>query len=98
MIQLLYDRVKRICANTKRCLSPNYLTSLSETLARTVMTSITTLLALLALVLLEVRSLEFFHSTNFGVLVGTYSSVASADSSLSEVKRDSGGEEAHAGD
>ena len=99
---VIYDRVRENMRKFKKMpLTELFNKSINETLARTVMTSITTLLALLALVLLGGEVIRGFSiALIFGVLVGTYSSVALAVPTLLylRVKRDSGGEEAHAGD
>lgn len=99
---VIYDRVRENMRKYKKMpLTELFNKSINETLARTVMTSITTLLALLALVLLGGEVIRGFSiALIFGVLVGTYSSVALAVPTLLylRVKRDSGGEEAHAGD
>ena len=65
--------------------------SINETLSRTVMTSVTTLLALVSLFVLGGDVIRgFVFAMIWGVLVGTYSSVFVASSTLLSlgVKRD----------
>jgi preprotein translocase subunit SecF len=65
--------------------------SINETLSRTVMTSVTTLLALIALLVLGGDVIRgFVFAMTWGVIVGTYSSVFVASTALLGlgVKRD----------
>jgi preprotein translocase subunit SecF len=77
---VIYDRVRENMRKFKRMpLTELFNISINETLARTVMTSVTTLLALTALVVLGGEVIRGFSiALIWGVLIGTYSSVALA--------------------
>lgn len=74
---VVYDRIRETVRRFKKKALPDVLDkAINETLARTVMTSLTTLLALWALYILGgevIRSFTF--AMIWGVLVGTYSSI-----------------------
>ena len=93
---VIYDRVRENMRRYKSMpLTELFNKSINETLARTVMTSVTTLLALLALVVLGGEVIRGFSiALIFGVLIGTYSSVALAVPTLLylRVERNGGGE------
>ena len=74
---VLFDRVRENLRRYKSYEQPAILNrSLNETLSRTVMTSVTTLLALFAIVLFGGAVLrDFALAMMWGVLIGTYSSV-----------------------
>jgi preprotein translocase SecF subunit len=74
---VVFDRVRENLRRYKSYEQPAILNmSLNETLSRTVMTSVTTLLALLAIVLFGGAVLrDFALAMIWGVLIGTYSSV-----------------------
>ena len=74
---VVFDRVRENLRQYKSYEQPAILNmSLNETLSRTVMTSVTTLLALLAIVLFGGAVLrDFALAMMWGVLIGTYSSV-----------------------
>ena len=74
---VVFDRVRENLRRYKSYEQPAILNmSLNETLSRTVMTSVTTLLALLAIVLFGGAVLrDFALAMMWGVLIGTYSSV-----------------------
>ena len=77
---VIYDRVRENMRNYKKMpLTELFNKSVNETLARTVMTSVTTLLALTALLVLGGEVIRGFSiALIWGVLIGTYSSVALA--------------------
>jgi preprotein translocase subunit SecF len=77
---VVYDRVRENLRRYKTMALPDLLNrSVNETLSRTVMTSVTTLLALLALYFLGGEVIRgFSFAMIWGVLVGTYSSVCLA--------------------
>lgn len=85
---VIYDRVRENMRRYKKmALTELFNKSINETLARTVMTSVTTLLALLALVILGGEVIRGFSiALIFGVLIGTYSSVALAVPTLLYLK------------
>jgi preprotein translocase subunit SecF len=89
---VVFDRVREnLIKFKKRPLSEVLNLSINETLSRTVMTSVTTLLALIALFVLGGDVIRgFVFAMIWGVVVGTYSSVyvASAVLKLLGVKRD----------
>ena len=89
---VVFDRVRENLRRYKKMLLEDLLNlSLNETLSRTLMTSITTLLALLSLYFLGGAVLQgFTFAMIWGVIVGTYSSVyiASPVLQLLGVKRD----------
>ena len=74
---VIYDRVREMLRKYKRLALPELLDlSLNSTFSRTVMTSVTTLLALLALYFLGGEVIRgFTFAMIFGVLIGTYSSM-----------------------
>jgi preprotein translocase SecF subunit len=74
---VVYDRVRENLRRYKAIPLPELVDrSINETLARTVMTSLTTLLALLALVLFGGPVIrDFTIAITWGVLIGTYSTV-----------------------
>jgi preprotein translocase SecF subunit len=74
---VVYDRVRENLRKYKAMPLPELIDrSVNETLARTVMTSLTTLLALLALVLFGGPVIrDFTVAMTWGVLIGTYSTV-----------------------
>ena len=74
---VVFDRVRENLRRYKSYEQREILNrSLNETLSRTVMTSVTTLLALLAIVLFGGAVLrDFALAMMWGVLIGTYSSV-----------------------
>ena len=74
---VIYDRVRENLKKYRRMPIPELLDlSVNETLARTVMTSLTLLVALVALLLLGPASLfGFTAAITLGIFVGTYSSV-----------------------
>jgi len=77
---VVYDRVRENLRRYKTLPMPELLNnSINETLSRTVMTSVTTLLALMALYLLGGEVIRgFSFAMIWGVLIGTYSSVCLA--------------------
>jgi len=77
---VIYDRVRENMRKYKKMpLTELFNKSVNETLARTVMTSVTTLLALAALVVFGGEVIRGFSiALIWGVLIGTYSSVALA--------------------
>ena len=77
---VVYDRVRENLRKYKKMTLPDLLSrSVNDTLSRTVMTSVTTLLALLALLILGGPVIrDFCFAMIWGVLVGTYSSVVIA--------------------
>ncbi len=89
---VVFDRVRENLRRYKKMVLEDLLNlSLNETLSRTLMTSITTLLALLALYFLGGAVLQgFTFAMIWGVIVGTYSSVyiASPILQMLGVKRD----------
>ncbi len=89
---VVFDRVRENLRKYKRKPLQEVLNlSINETLSRTVMTSVTTLLALIALFILGGDVIRgFVFAMIWGVIVGTYSSVFVASSTLLRlgVKRD----------
>lgn len=77
---VVYDRVRENLRRYKTMSFPELLNnSINETLSRTIMTSVTTLLALLALYILGGEVLRgFSFAMIWGVLIGTYSSICLA--------------------
>lgn len=77
---VVYDRVRENLRKYKKMPLPELLNmSVNETLSRTVMTSVTTLLALLALYFLGGEVIrDFSFAMIWGVLIGTYSSICLA--------------------
>ena len=89
---VVFDRVRENLRKYKKMPFPELLNnSINQTLSRTVITSVTTMLALLALYILGGEVIrDFSFAMIWGVLVGTYSSVFVASSTLLRlgVKRD----------
>jgi preprotein translocase subunit SecF len=89
---VVFDRVREnLRRYKKKDLSEVLNLSINETLSRTVMTSVTTLLALISLFVLGGDVIRgFVFAMIWGVVVGTYSSVFVASSTLLRlgVKRD----------
>ena len=77
---VVYDRVRENLRKYKKTPLPELLdNSINETLSRTAMTSITTLLALTALFALGGPVIrDFSFAMIFGVVIGTYSSICLA--------------------
>ncbi|NQV84972.1 MAG: protein translocase subunit SecF [Rhodospirillales bacterium] len=77
---VVYDRVRENLRKFKKMALPELLNnSINQTLSRTVITSLTTLLALLALYFLGGEVIrDFSFAMIWGVLIGTYSSVCLA--------------------
>jgi len=101
---VVYDRVRENLRKYKRTALPELLNlSVNETLSRTVMTSLTTLLALLALYFFGGEVIRgFSFAMIWGVVIGTYSSICIAVPLLlvTNLKRggDAGAADAPAGD
>jgi len=74
---VIYDRVRENMRRYKKLALPDLLNlSVNHTLSRTILTSVTTLLALLALVILGGPIIRGFAlAMIWGVLIGTYSSI-----------------------
>lgn len=74
---IVYDRIRENLRKYKKMPLPEVLNlSINDTLSRTIMTSVTTLLALLALYILGGEGLRgFSFAMIWGVFVGTYSSI-----------------------
>ena len=89
---VVFDRVRENLRKYKKMLLQHVMDqSINETLSRTVMTSVTTLLALIALFVLGGDVIRgFIFAMIWGVIVGTYSSVFGASALLLRlgVKRD----------
>lgn len=98
---VVFDRVREnLRRYKKKALKEVLNLSINETLSRTVMTSVTTLLALLALFVLGGDVIRgFVFAMIWGVIVGTYSSVFVASTVLLKlgVKRDWSKPDANAG-
>jgi len=77
---VVYDRVRENLRKYKKMELPELLNkSINETLARTVMTSVTTMLALLALYILGGEVIRgFSFAMIWGIIIGTYSSICLA--------------------
>ena len=77
---VVYDRVRENLRKYKKLPLPELLNnSINQTLSRTIMTSVTTLLALIALFVLGGPVIhDFAFAMIFGVLIGTYSSICLA--------------------
>jgi len=77
---VVYDRVRENLRKFKKMTLPELLNnSINQTLSRTVMTSVTTLLALLALYFLGGEVIrDFSFAMIWGVIIGTYSSICLA--------------------
>ena len=89
---VIYDRVRENLRRYKKLpLTDLFNQSINETLARTVMTSLTTMLALLALYVFGGAVIRGFAiALIWGVLIGTYSSIAIAVPILLYIKPDRG--------
>ena len=89
---VVFDRVRENLRKYKKTLLKDLLNmSINETLSRTVMTSLTTLIALISLFILGGEVIHgFVFAMIWGVIIGTYSSVFVASSILLRlgVKRD----------
>ena len=89
---VVYDRVREnLRKHRKKDILDLLDISINETLSRTIMTSVTTLLALLSLYIFGGSVIKgFTFAMIWGVLVGTYSSIFIAAPLLNylEVKRD----------
>lgn len=74
---VVFDRIRELLRRYKRMPTVELLDlAINSTLSRTVMTSVTTMLALLALVLFGGPVIESFaYAMMFGVVIGTYSSI-----------------------
>jgi len=74
---VVFDRIRELLRKYKRLPVEELLDlSINSTLSRTIMTSVTTMLALLALVLFGGQVIQSFsYAMMFGVIVGTYSSI-----------------------
>ncbi|MCP8939339.1 protein translocase subunit SecF [Alsobacter sp. SYSU M60028] len=74
---VVFDRIRELLRKYKRMPTDELLDlSINSTLSRTVMTSVTTMLALLALVLFGGQVIaSFSYAMMFGVVIGTYSSI-----------------------
>jgi preprotein translocase SecF subunit len=85
---VVYDRVRENMRKYKKLPLPALLNqSVNETLSRTVMTSVTTLLALIALYIFGGQVIrDFSFAMIWGVLVGTYSSIFVAAPTLLYLK------------
>ncbi len=98
---VVFDRVRENLRKYKQMSLPDLLNlSLNETLSRTLMTSVTTLIALVAMFILGPEVIKgFTFAMIWGVIVGTYSSVFVAVATLLwlGVKRDWSRPEASAG-
>ncbi len=90
---IVYDRIRENLRKFKAMPLPNLLNlSVNDTLSRTIMTSMTTLLALLALYVLGGDGLRgFSFAMIWGVAVGTYSSIFVASPLLMILKLKRGG-------
>ena len=93
---VVYDRVRENLRKYKKLPLEDLLSrSINDTLARTLMTSITTLLALLALYFLGGAVIaDFSFAMIWGVLIGTYSSIFIAVAMLVYLNVRAGGEAA----
>jgi len=98
---VIYDRIRENLRRYKAMPMPDLIDrSLNETLARTTMTSFTTLLALIALVLVGGPVIRGFTiAMIWGVFIGTYSSIYVASPMVLHLypRRESAGEPAAAG-
>jgi preprotein translocase subunit SecF len=74
---VVFDRIRELLRRYKKMPTDELLDlAINSTLSRTVMTSVTTMLALLALVLFGGQVIaSFSYAMMFGVVVGTYSSI-----------------------
>lgn len=90
---IVYDRIRENLRKYKKMPLPDVLNlSINDTLSRTIMTSLTTLLALAALYVFGGEGLRgFAFAMLWGVLVGTYSSIFVASPLLLMLKLKRGG-------
>ena len=90
---IVYDRIRENLRKYKKMPMPEVLNlSINDTLSRTILTSMTTLLALIALYILGGDGLRgFSFAMIWGVLVGTYSSIFVASPILLLLKLKRGG-------
>ena len=90
---IVYDRIRENLRKYKKMPLPEVLNlSVNDTLSRTIMTSMTTLLALTALYVLGGQGLRgFSFAMIWGVIVGTYSSIFVASPMLMLLKLKRGG-------
>ena len=90
---IVYDRIRENLRKYKKKPMPDVLNlSINDTLSRTIMTSVTTLLALIALYILGGDGLRgFSFAMIWGVIVGTYSSIFVASPMLLLLKLKRGG-------
>ena len=90
---IVYDRIRENLRKYKKMPMPDVLNlSINDTLSRTIMTSVTTLLALIALYILGGDGLRgFSFAMIWGVIVGTYSSIFVASPMLLLLKLKRGG-------
>ena len=90
---IVYDRIRENLRKYKKMAMPDVLNlSINDTLSRTIMTSVTTLLALIALYILGGDGLRgFSFAMIWGVIVGTYSSIFVASPMLLLLKLKRGG-------
>jgi preprotein translocase subunit SecF len=74
---VVYDRIRELLRKYKRLPLDELLDlSINSTLTRTVITSVTTILALIALVIFGGPAIESFcYAMLFGIIIGTYSSI-----------------------
>ena len=91
---VVYDRIRENLRKYKKMPLPEVLNlSINDTLSRTILTSATTLVALISLYLIGGASLEgFAFAMIWGIVIGTYSSIFVASPLLlfTQVQRDSG--------
>ena len=92
---VVYDRVRENMRRYKKMAYEElFNTSINQTLSRTVVTSVTTLLALLALYFFGGEVIRGFSiALIWGVLIGTYSSIALAVPFLLYIRPERGGED-----
>jgi len=90
---IVYDRIRENLRKFKKMAMPDVLNlSINDTLSRTILTSMTTLLALVALYILGGEGLRgFSFAMIWGVIVGTYSSIFVASPILLLLKLKRGG-------
>jgi len=98
---VVFDRVRENLRKYKKLVLAEVLNlSINETLSRTMMTSVTTLIALVSLLVLGGDVIRgFVFAMTWGIIVGTYSSVFVASTVLLRlgVKRDWSKTQANAG-
>jgi preprotein translocase subunit SecF len=94
---VVFDRIRELMRKYKKMPIEELLDlSINSTLARTIMVSLTTLLALIALAIFGGAPIEgFTHAMIFGVIVGTYSSIFIAAPVLIYLGLKTGGDTAH---